>query len=276
MSSPESVSFEFFPPRTDVGREKLAHVRDELSAFNPEFFSVTFGAGGSTRDRTLDTVLEMRKAGVDSAPHLSCISNSREELRELVNHYREQGIQRIVALRGDMPSGQMAGGELKHANELIELIREDHGDYFELMAAAYPEMHPQAHGFESDLKFFAQKMKAGANRAITQYFFDPNAYFHFVERVQAMGVDAPIIPGIMPITNVENLLRFSSVCGAGVPRWLKNQLEDYQGDPASVRAFGLDVVTKLCEQLLEGGAPGLHFYTLNQSGPSMDILNALK
>lgn len=275
MSTSPHISFEFFPPRTDVGHTKLLAVRDELMTKSPEFFSVTFGAGGSTRDRTLETVLELRKSGVDSAPHLSCVSSDRSEILQLLDNYREAGIRRIVTLRGDMPSGQMASGELRHAQQLIELIREHHGDHFELMAAAYPEMHPQARDFETDLRFFAEKMKAGASRAITQYFYDAESYFHFVERVQALGVDAPIIPGIMPITKVESLLRFSSVCGAGIPRWIQKQLEAYKDDEESVHAFGHEVVTRLCERLIEGGAPGLHFYTLNQSEPSLAILDSL-
>lgn len=275
MSSPLGVSFEFFPPRTDVGREKLVNVREALSAHQPEFFSVTFGAGGSTRDRTLETVLTMRESGVDTAPHLSCVSSDRDELKVLLSHYREQGIKRIVALRGDMPSGQMAAGELRHANQLIELIREEHGDHFDLVAAAYPEVHPQAKSYESDLAFFADKMKAGANRAITQYFFDAEAYFHFVEKARAAGVTQPIIPGIMPITRVDNLLRFSASCGAGIPRWIQQQLEAYREDDASVRAFGHEVVTRMCERLIEGGAPGLHFYTLNQAAPTTAILDSL-
>ncbi|WP_027348902.1 methylenetetrahydrofolate reductase [NAD(P)H] [Halotalea alkalilenta] len=275
MSRTFEVSFEFFPPRTDAGREKLSATRDALMTKNPEFCSVTFGAGGSTRDRTLETVLELRDGGVDAVPHLSCISSDKQELRELLARYRELGIRRIVALRGDIPSGQGGGGELRYASELIELIRGEHGDHFELLAAAYPEMHPQARDFESDLRFFAAKMKAGASRAITQYFFDAEAYFHFVERVRALGVEAPIIPGIMPVTQFESLVRFSDVCGAGVPRWIRKQLEAYGDDQESVRAFGHELVSRLCERLIEGGAPGLHFYTLNQASPSLRILDAL-
>ncbi|MGJ8517915.1 5,10-methylenetetrahydrofolate reductase [Carnimonas sp. LMG 33810] len=275
MSSSINVSFEFFPPRTDAGRDKLKGVRDALAAKQPEFFSVTFGAGGSTRDRTLETVLSLRESGIDTAPHLSCISSERDEIYALLDRYKEQGIKRIVALRGDMPSGQMGVGELRYANQLIELIRERHGDYFDLVVGAYPEMHPQAKGFESDLQFFANKMKAGANRAVTQYFFDAEAYFHFAERAQALGVDQPIIPGIMPITKVESLLRFSSVCGAGIPRWIEKQLEAYADDEQSVRAFGHEVVARLCERLVKGGAPALHFYTLNQAEPTLKILEAI-
>ncbi len=270
---PLGISFEFFPPNTEAGREKLAGVRDALAPRGPRFFSVTYGAGGSTQDRTLTTVRQVRESGISTAPHLSCIGSEKQPLRELLARYREEGIDSLVALRGDLPSGMGGIGELRYANELVEFIREETGDHFEIAVAAYPESHPQAPSFERDLENFARKMQAGANLAITQYFFNADAYFHFVERARALGVEAPIVPGIMPITNYAKLARFSDACGAECPRWIRKQLEAYGDDSASIAAFGEEVISRLCQRLLDGGAPGLHFYTLNQAEPSLKILD---
>lgn len=270
---PLGISFEFFPPNTDAGREKLAGVRDALAARDPRFFSVTYGAGGSTQDRTLNTVREVRASGITTAPHLSCIGSEKGQLRELLARYREEGINSLVALRGDLPSGMGGVGELRYANELVEFIREESGDHFEIAVAAYPESHPQAASFERDVENFVRKVKAGANLAITQYFFNADAYFHFVERARALGVEAPIVPGIMPITNYTKLARFSDACGAEIPRWIRKQLEAYGDDSEAIAAFGEEVISRLCQRLLDGGAPGLHFYTLNQAAPTLKILD---
>ncbi|MDI5919549.1 methylenetetrahydrofolate reductase [NAD(P)H] [Halomonas sp. LR5S13] len=272
---PLGVSFEFFPPNTDAGREKLVGVRDALASRGPRFFSVTYGAGGSTQDRTLNTVRMVRESGFTTAPHLSCIGSDKGALRELLSRYREEGIDSLVALRGDMPSGMGGGGygQLRYANELVEFIREETGDHFEVAVAAYPESHPQAANLEQDLANFARKMKAGADLAITQYFFSAEAYFHFVDRARALGVEAPIVPGIMPITNYTKLARFSDACGAEIPRWIRKQLESYGDDSEAIGAFGEEVVSRLCQRLLDGGAPGLHFYTLNQATPCLRILD---
>ncbi|MCA6063128.1 methylenetetrahydrofolate reductase [NAD(P)H] [Thalassolituus marinus] len=267
-----TLSFEFFPTKTEEGTEKLLTVRDELAAFNPEFFSVTYGAGGSTRDRTYAIVKAIQERGIAAAPHLACIGGSKAEIRGILDQYKELGIDRIVALRGDLPSGSGLGGsELRYANDLVEFIREETGDHFTLEVAAYPEMHPQATSFEKDLENFVRKVKAGADSAITQYFFNADSYFYFVERVQAMGVDIPIIPGIMPITNYSKLARFSDGCGAEIPRWIRKQLEAYGDDSDSIVKFGEEVVTDICRRLLDGGAPGLHFYTMNQSEASLAV-----
>ena len=270
---PLGVSFEFFPPNTDAGRDKLLGVRDTLAERSPRFFSVTYGAGGSTQARTLDTVCRVRESGITTAPHLSCIGSEKGQLRELLARYREEGIDSLVALRGDLPSGMGGIGELRYANELVEFIREETGDHFEIAVAAYPESHPQAPSFERDVENFVRKMKAGANLAITQYFFNADAYFHFVDRARALGVEAPIVPGIMPITNYTKLARFSDACGAEIPRWIRKQLEAYGDDSESIAAFGEEVNSRLCQRLLDGGAPGLHFYTLNQATPSLKILD---
>ncbi|WP_349617247.1 methylenetetrahydrofolate reductase [NAD(P)H] [Azotobacter salinestris] len=277
MSQERRYSFEFFPTKTEAGHEKLMAVARQLAGCNPDFFSCTYGAGGSTRDRTLNTVRQLDgEVKVPTAPHLSCVGDSKAELRSLLNTYKEAGIRRIVALRGDLPSGMgMASGELRHASDLVELIRAETGGHFHIEVAAYPEMHPQARNFEDDLRHFATKMKAGANSAITQYFFNADSYFHFVERVRRLGVEQPIVPGIMPITNYSKLARFSDACGAELPRWVRKQLEAYGDDLESIQAFGEQVVTEMCEKLLEGGAPGLHFYTLNQAEPSLAIWNNL-
>ncbi|WP_445003583.1 methylenetetrahydrofolate reductase [NAD(P)H] [Halomonas mongoliensis] len=270
---PLGISFEFFPPNTDAGREKLVGVRDALAERGPRFFSVTYGAGGSTQDRTLNTVRQVRESGITTAPHLSCIGSEKGQLRELLARYREEGINSLVALRGDLPSGMGGIGELRYANELVEFIREESGDHFEIAVAAYPESHPQAPSFDRDVENFARKMKAGANLAITQYFFNADAYFHFVERARALGVEAPIVPGIMPITNYTKLARFSDACGAEIPRWIRKQLEAYGDDSEAIAAFGEEVISRLCQRLLDGGAPGLHFYTLNQATPCLKILD---
>ncbi len=274
--SEQHFSFEFFPPKTAVGAEKLAAVHDELAQLNPEFFSVTFGAGGSTRDGTLETIKAIKAKGSAAAPHISCISASRAEIDELLATYQALGIDRLVALRGDMPSGQYTSGEFAYANELVEYIRTSTGDHFHIEVAAYPEFHPQARNAEDDLRNFIRKAEAGANSAITQYFYNADAYFAFVERVRAAGCDIPIIPGIMPITNFSNLARFSDACGAEIPRWLRKRLEAYADDSAAIKALGEDVVTALCATLLEQGAPGLHFYTMNQVQPNKTLWQNLK
>ncbi|MGE6660657.1 methylenetetrahydrofolate reductase [NAD(P)H] [Pseudomonas sp. NPDC077408] len=273
-----SFSFEFFPTKTDAGHEKLLATARRLAEYKPDFFSCTYGAGGSTRDRTLNTVLQLDgEVKVSTAPHLSCVGDTKAELRELLNIYRDAGIQRIVALRGDLPSGMgMASGELRYANELVEFIRAETGDHFHIEIAAYPEMHPQARHFEDDLANFVRKAKAGADSAITQYFFNADCYFYFVERVRKLGVDMSIVPGIMPITNYSKLARFSDACGAEIPRWVRKQLEAYGDDIESIQAFGTQVITEMCEKLLAGGAPGLHFYTLNQAEPSLAVWENLK
>ncbi|MDX2351467.1 methylenetetrahydrofolate reductase [NAD(P)H] [Stutzerimonas xanthomarina] len=273
-----SFSFEFFPTKTDAGHEKLLATARCLAEYKPDFFSCTYGAGGSTRDRTLNTVLQLDgEVKVSTAPHLSCVGGSKQELRELLNLYKDAGIKRIVALRGDLPSGMgMASGELRYANELVEFIRAETGDHFHIEIAAYPEMHPQARNFEDDLANFVRKAKAGADSAITQYFFNADCYFYFVERVRKLGVETPIVPGIMPITNYSKLARFSDACGAEIPRWVRKQLEAYGDDIDSIQTFGAQVITEMCEKLLAGGAPGLHFYTLNQAEPSLAIWDNLK
>ena len=272
-----NFSIEFFPPKTPEGVDKLRAARAQLAeTIQPEFFSVTFGAGGSTRDRTLETVLEIQQEGHEAAPHLSCIGSTRAEIRSIIEAYRQRGIRRIVALRGDQPSGMAEPGELRYASELVEFIRAETGDAFHLEVAAYPEIHPQARSAQDDLKHFAQKMKAGANSAITQYFFNADAYFRFVDEVRALGVDAPIVPGILPIGNFSQLARFSDACGADIPRWIRKRMDGYGDDSASIRAFGLDVVTGMCERLLAGGAPGLHFYTLNQASLTLEIWKRLQ
>lgn len=269
------ISFEFFPPQTPEGMAKLSATSRELAARGPEYFSVTFGAGGSTRERTLEAVQMIRGDGHEAAPHLSCVGSTRENIRAVLQTYKNLGIRRIVALRGDLPSGMAVNGELHYANELVAFIRAETGDHFRIEVAAYPEFHPQARSPRDDLINFKRKAEAGANSAITQYFYNPDAYFHFVERARGLGVTLPIIPGIMPIVRFSQLARFSDNCGAEIPRWIRKTLESYGDDSASVQAFGLDVVTQLCETLLAGGAPGLHFYTLNQAGPSLEILKRL-
>jgi methylenetetrahydrofolate reductase (NADPH) len=278
MPQERRYSFEFFPTKTDAGHEKLMTVARQLAGYNPDFFSCTYGAGGSTRDRTVNTVLQLDgEIKVPTAPHLSCVGDSAEDLRSLLQLYQANGIKRIVALRGDLPSGMgMASGEMRYANQLVEFIRTETGDHFHIEIAAYPEMHPQARNFEDDLANFVRKAKAGADSAITQYFFNADSYFYFVDRVSQMGVDIPIVPGIMPITNYSKLARFSDACGAEIPRWIRKQLEAYADDIESIQSFGEQVISRMCEQLLAGGAPGLHFYTLNQAEPSLAIWHNLK
>jgi methylenetetrahydrofolate reductase (NADPH) len=268
-------SFEFFPPKTDEGREKLRTVRAELAALKPAFFSVTFGAGGSTQEGTLNTVLEIQRAGSDAAPHLSCIGSTRASIRDILNKYKNGGIKHIVALRGDLPSGMAVAGELRYATDLVKFIRAEHGDHFSIEVAAYPEYHPQARNAQEDIRHFCEKVSAGADSAMTQYFYNPDAYFHFVDEVTAKGVAVPIVPGIMPIGSFSQLARFSDACGAEIPRWIRRKMESFGDDSASIRAFGLDVVTDLCQKLIDGGAPGLHFYTLNQAALSATIWKRL-
>ena len=269
------ISIEFFPPQTPEGLEKLRVTRQKLAALQPEFFSVTYGAGGSTRERTFAVVKEIAAEGFDAAPHLSCIGSSRVSIREILAEYKEAGIRRIVALRGDLPSGMAETGEFRYANELVEFIRAETGDHFSLEVAAYPEWHPQARSPRDDLAAFVRKVKAGANSAITQYFYNADAYFHFVDEVRAAGVEIPVIPGIMPIGSFSKLARFSDACGADIPRWMRRKFESFGDDSDSIKAFGLDVVTELCERLLQGGAPGLHFYSMNQAGLTTEICKRL-
>jgi len=269
------LSIEFFPPQTAEGMEKLRAARSQLAQLKPAFFSCTFGAGGSTRDRTLETVLEMQAEGHVAAPHLSCIGSTRENVRAMLAQYRAAGIRRIVALRGDLPSGMAQAGEFHYANELVEFIRAESGDWFHIEVAAYPEVHPQAKSARDDLLSFMRKVDAGANSAITQYFFNADAYFHFVDAARAAGISVPIVPGIMPIASFSKLARFSDACGAEIPRWMRKRLESYGDDSAAIRAFGLDAVAELCARLIEGGAPGLHFYSLNQAGLTTAIWQRL-
>jgi len=268
-------SFEFFPPKTPAGKEKLQTVRDELARRKPDFFSVTYGAGGSTQERTMETVLNLHDQGISTAPHLSCVGSTLENISTLLDQYIENGVSRIVALRGDLPSGMGSAGELRYADELVAFIRKHSGDHFNIEVAAYPEFHPQAATAEDDLINFKKKVDAGSNSAITQYFYNADAYFNFIERTEKMGINIPIVPGIMPITNYSNLVRFSDMCGAEIPRWIKKQLQAYGDDLTSIQKFGEEVVTKMCEELLEGGAPGIHFYTLNQAEPSLKIWDNL-
>jgi methylenetetrahydrofolate reductase (NADPH) len=270
-----TFSLEFFPPKTPEGMAKLRETRTQLALLKPEFFSVTFGAGGSTRDRTLETVLDIQAAGFAAAPHLSCVASTRDNIRDILQTYRTNGIRHIVALRGDLPSGMAEPGEFRYANELVSFIREETADWFQIEIAAYPETHPQARNYRDDLLNFKRKADAGANSAITQYFFNPDSYFNFVDDCAALGVNLPIVPGIMPISNYSQLARFSAACGAEIPRWLSKKMESYLDDTASIKAFGLDYVTGMCEKLLQGGAPGLHFYTLNQSGLTSTIWQRL-
>ena len=269
------ISIEFFPPQTPEGVEKLRLVREKLAVLKPEFFSVTYGAGGSTRERTFSVVKEIAAEGHTAAPHLSCIGSTRASIREILGEYKAAGIRRIVALRGDLPSGMAETGEFRYANELVEFIRAETGDHFHLDVAAYPEWHPQARFPRDDLTNFVRKAKAGANSAITQYFYNADAYFHFVNEICAQGVDIPVIPGIMPIVSFSKLARFSDACGTELPRWMRRKFEGLGDDTDSIRAFGLDVVTALCERLLAGGAPGLHFYSMNPSTLTLEVCKRL-
>jgi methylenetetrahydrofolate reductase (NADPH) len=268
-------SLEFFPPKTEEGVAKLRAARRDFAALKPAFCSVTFGAGGSTREGTLATVLEIRAEGIEGAPHLSCIGGTREGIRDVLERYRRHGIRHLIALRGDLPSGSADVGEFRYANELVEFIRRETGDWFHVDVAAYPEYHPQSRNADDDVASFERKIRAGADSAITQYFFNADAYWSFVDACAARGLDVPIVPGIMPISSFTKLARFSDACGAEIPRWIRRRLEGFGDDTASIRAFGLDVVTKMCASLLERGAPGLHFYTLNQPTLTATIWRAL-
>ena len=269
------ISIEFFPPQTPEGMEKLRATWVSLAELKPAFFSVTYGTGGSTRERTFSVVKEIVAGGFAAAPHLSCIGSTRDSIREILNEYKAAGIRRTVALRGDLPSGMAEAGEFRHANELVEFIRSETGDWFSVEVAAYPEWHPQARSPQDDLAAFARKVRAGANSAITQYFYNADAYFNFVDEATALGVNVPIVPGIMPIAGFTKLARFSDACGAEMPRWMRKKFESYGDDVDSIRAFGLDIVTELCERLLKGGAPGLHFYSMNQARLTTEICRRL-
>ena len=277
MSAAQStpISFEFFPPNTPVGSEKLRTVVQDLAAVKPEFFSVTYGAGGSTRDKTLTTVQDIAALGHEAAPHLSCVGSTAQGISEILDTYRQQGIRRLVALRGDLPSGTATAGEFRYASDLIEFIRKTQGGDWFIEVAAYPEYHPQQRYARRDLEHFAHKVKAGADSAITQFFFNADAYFHFVDEVRALGVTVPIVPGIMPIHNYAKIAQFAARDGIEIPRWVALKMEGYLDDAASIRAFGIDVVSRLCERLVAGGAPGIHFYTLNQSALSLDVCKRL-
>jgi methylenetetrahydrofolate reductase (NADPH) len=269
------ISFEFYPPQTPEGVERLTVVRQRLAALKPEYFSVTFGAGGSTQDRTLETIKQIHAEGHVATPHLSCVGSTRDNVRALLLAYKDMGIKHIVALRGDLPSGMHSIGEFQYANELVSFIRSQTGDHFHIEVAAYPEFHPQAKSARDDMLNFKRKMNAGANSAITQYFYNPDAYFRFADECRKLGVTAPIVPGIMPIVRFSQLARFSDNCGAEIPRWMRKTMEGYGDDMESIQNFGLDVVTRLCEKLIAGGAPAMHFYTLNQATASLEILKRL-
>lgn len=270
-----NFSIEFFPPKTAEGADKLRATRAKLAELHPKYFSVTFGAGGTTQRGTLETVLDIMAAGEQAAPHLSCVGGTRESIRAILQEYKSHGIRRVVALRGDLPSGYGAAGEFRYANELVEFIRAETGDWFHIEVAAYPEVHPQAKSPQSDLDAFVRKVDAGADAAITQYFYNADAYFQFVDAAQKAGVSVPIVAGIMPITNYTQLMRFSDMCGAEIPRWVRLKLASFGDDTASIKAFGLDVVTALCERLLAGGAPGLHFYSMNQAAATTALWQRL-
>jgi methylenetetrahydrofolate reductase (NADPH) len=272
---PRAFSFEFYPPKTAQGKDKLRATWKQLGQLKPKYFSCTYGAGGSTREGTLETVLEIRAAGFEAAPHISCVASSREDLKAQLERYRSHGIRHVVALRGDLPSGLASLGELRYANELVAFIRETTGDWFKIEVACYPEFHPETRSAADEIRNFKRKVDAGANAAITQYFYNTDAYFRFVDECEAAGIAIPIVPGIMPIGNFAQLARFSDACGAEIPRWLRSRLESYHDDTASIRALGLDVVTRLCDDLLQAGVPGLHFYTLNQAGLTSTIWQRL-
>jgi len=274
MSAPQ-LSFEFYPPKTPEGATNLLAVQQQLGQCSPEFFSVTFGAGGSTRDKTFEAVLQIKNQAVPAAPHLSCVASTKESIRAILNDYRQHDIRKIVALRGDLPSGTMSAGEFRYANELVSFIRQETGDYFDIHVAAYPEVHPQAANGLVDFKNFQRKVDSGANAAITQYFYNVEAYFEFVNQCEKAGITIPIAAGIMPISQYSQLFRFSEMCGADIPRWMRKRLESFGDDRQSVQAFGVEVVTRLCQQLIDGGATNLHFYTMNQSTLTLAILNNL-
>ncbi len=270
------ISFEFFPPNTPVGSDKLKTVVSDLAAVKPEFFSVTYGAGGATREKTLATVRDIAGMGFEAAPHLSCIGSTADGIAEILATYRAQGIRRLVALRGDLPSGTAVAGEFRYASDLIEFIRKTQGEDWHIEVAAYPEYHPQQRYAKKDLEHFAHKVKSGASSAITQFFFNPDAYFHFVDEVRRLGVTVPIVPGIMPIHSYAKIAQFAARDGIEIPRWVALKMEGFLDDAASIRAFGVEVVARLCERLIAGGAPGIHFYTLNQSALSLDVCRAMK
>lgn len=270
------LSYEFFPPRTEAGKQTLARTRSDLASLNPAFFSVTFGAGGSTRDKTLETVVDIQQnSAVDACPHITCVGASNQEIIELLQIYREHQIHRLLVLRGDLPSGMVGMGECKNANQLLELVRSEFGDYFTLTVAAYPEAHPHSKHLLSDVEFFVNKMNAGADSAITQYFYNCDSYYHYMDLCSQRGVTQPIYPGIMPIANFNSLKRFSKQCGAEIPRWVKKSMAAYEDNSESQRQLGLEIVTRQCEQLIANGAPGLHFYTMNQSALTRAILQNL-
>ena len=273
---PQLFSFEFYPPKTEEGVVSLRSVRNQLATLKPDFFSVTFGAGGSTRDKTLDTVIDIQSKGILAAPHLSCVGSTKDNIRTILKNYQDNGISKIVALRGDLPSGMLSAGEFRYANELVDFIRAETVDDFQIHVAAYPEVHPQAISAAEDFKNFKRKVDAGANAAITQYFYNADAYFYFLDTCEKNGINIPIVPGIMPITQYAQLFRFSEMCGADIPRWLRKRLEGFGDDRASIQAFGAELVTQLCQRLLNNGAPGLHFYTMNQAAPTLAILNNLE
>jgi len=273
---PKAYSVEFFPPKSEESAAKLRNTYTQLAPLKPCFASVTFGAGGSTQERTFDTVREIKQeTGIDVAPHISCIGSTKDNIRRILDDYMAQGVRHMVALRGDMPSGMREAGEFRYANELVAFIRAETGDHFFIEVAAYPEFHPQAPNATADLLNFKRKVEAGADGAMTQYFYNPDAYFRFVDNCEKLGLDLPIVPGIMPITNFTQLARFSDACGAEIPRWIRKRLESYGDDMKSLRAFGMEVTIKLCRDLLTGGAPGLHFYTMNQAGPTKTIWQEL-
>ncbi len=275
MTHPCPISIEFFPPQTSEGADKLRSTRAKLAELKPEFFSVTFGAGGSTQARTFETVFDVRREGHEAAPHLSRIGSTREQIRAILQRYQNEGIRRIVALRGDLPSGVGDPGELRYANELVAFIRAETGRHFHIEVAAYPEYHPQARSPKDDLLAFKRKVDAGADSAITQYFYNLDAYLHFRDECSALGIGVPIVPGIMPIVSFSKLARFSDACGAEIPRWMRRKFEAYGDDTDSIKAFGLDVVSDLCEKLIAAGAPGLHFYSMNQAGPTIALCDRL-
>ena len=268
----KKFSFEFFPPKTPEAVGKLQTTQEHLAKLKPDFFSVTFGAGGSTRERTFETVLDIfHKTGIDGVPHVSCIGSTTEEIQSVLNSYIEAGIHKVVALRGDLPSGSIGTGSLRYASELVEFIRKQTGDHFHTEVAAYPEFHPQALSAQKDIENFKRKIDAGADAAITQYFYNPDAYYRFIDSCEKMGIDVPIVPGIMPIVTCTQLCRFSDACGAEIPRWILKRLQEFGDDRNAIREFGIDVTTELCDNLLSGGAPGIHFYTMNQSAASETI-----
>ncbi|MCK6396292.1 methylenetetrahydrofolate reductase [NAD(P)H] [Zoogloea sp.] len=275
MSTKTPISIEFFPPQTSEGADKLRTTRAKLAELKPEFFSVTFGAGGSTQARTFETVFEILREGHEAAPHLSCIGSTRDQIRAILQRYQDEGIRRIVALRGDLPSGVGDPGELRYANELVEFIRAETGSHFRIEVAAYPEYHPQARSPKDDLLAFKRKVDAGADSAITQYFYNLDAYLHFRDECSALGIGVPIVPGVMPIVSFSKLARFSDACGAEIPRWMRRKFESFGDDSDSIKAFGLDVVSDLCEKLIAAGAPGLHFYSMNQAGPTIALCDRL-